>query len=508
MATSNRRGALASAFLLLGLCAGIGPAGGQVLTVLHSFSGTGDDGSTPEAGLVEGSDGNFYGTTSGGGSNGVGTIFQITPGGTLMTIHSFNGNDGATPRAALVDGSDGAFYGTVGYGFLDYGSFFRVTPTGAFATLFHFYGSEGGQPNGIVLASDGYFYGTTNHGIGPVYVYGTVFRVTSGGGLSTLYTLDGSTGRYPNAPPIEGTDGLFYGTIEAYGTYGQGTIYGMTSSGSLTVLHSFGASPGEGAAPFGKLLAASDGNLYGTTRSGGAGAGTLFRMARDGTSFATLRSFVDADGCVPNAGLIQVGGNLYGTTSACGVDGNGTLFQITPAGNFVVFHYFHGTDGSSPRAPLLLGSDGYLYGTTSSGGGSGFGTVFKVALPSKANLDFYTLTPCRVLDTRNAAAPLGGPALAAGADRIFPLAGTCGIPADARSVSLNVTITQPTAAGDLRLFPGGAALPLVSTINYRLGETRANNAIATLGPSGGLDVWCDQTSGTVHLIIDVNGYFQ
>ena len=121
---------------------------------------------------------------------------------------------------------------------------------------------------------------------------------------------------------------------------------------------------------------------------------------------------------------------------------------------------------------------------------------------------FFTLTPCRILDTRNADGPLGGPALVAGAVRTFPLVGTCGIPADARSVSLNVTITQPTAAGDLRLFPGGAALPLVSTINYRAGQTRANNAIATLGDSGDLSVRCDQTSGTVHLIVDVNGYFE
>jgi plastocyanin len=117
---------------------------------------------------------------------------------------------------------------------------------------------------------------------------------------------------------------------------------------------------------------------------------------------------------------------------------------------------------------------------------------------------FYALTPCRVIDTRAADAP----ALAAGGTRTFLVAGTCGMPATARAVSINVTVTQPTAAGDLRLFPGGAPLPLVSTINYRAGQTRANNAIASLGATGNLSVKCDQGSGTVHLVIDVNGYSQ
>jgi CSLREA domain-containing protein len=117
---------------------------------------------------------------------------------------------------------------------------------------------------------------------------------------------------------------------------------------------------------------------------------------------------------------------------------------------------------------------------------------------------YFTLPPCRVVDTRGA----DGPALAAGTTRSFALAGKCGLPTSANAVSLNVTVTQPTAQGDLRLFPGGAPLPLVSTINYRAGQTRANNAIVTLGPSNDIDVLSDQSSGTVHFIVDVNGYFQ
>jgi hypothetical protein len=123
---------------------------------------------------------------------------------------------------------------------------------------------------------------------------------------------------------------------------------------------------------------------------------------------------------------------------------------------------------------------------------------------------FYTLTPCRVVDTRNAVGPFGGPALACSstpAPRIFALAVACGIPATARAVSYNVAVTQPTAAGKVRLFAAGDPTPLVTSINYSAGATRANNGIGVLG-AGSLSVTCHQASGTAHLIIDVNGYFQ
>jgi hypothetical protein len=125
-----------------------------------------------------------------------------------------------------------------------------------------------------------------------------------------------------------------------------------------------------------------------------------------------------------------------------------------------------------------------------------------------SGLSFYTVTPCRLFDTRNPAGPLAGPALVAGANRTLTAAGQCGIPATARALSLNVTVTQPGAAGDLRFFPGGSVVPLVSTINYRAGQSRANSAVAVLGAAGDLTVLCDQGAGTVQLILDVNGYFQ
>jgi hypothetical protein len=120
-------------------------------------------------------------------------------------------------------------------------------------------------------------------------------------------------------------------------------------------------------------------------------------------------------------------------------------------------------------------------------------------------VSFFTLAPCRALDTRGAA----GPALAGGTTRTFVMTGLCGIPVTAKAISFNVTVTGPTGAGDLRIFQGGAALPLVSTINYGVGQTRANNGVATLGAAGDLSVRCDQAgTSTTHMILDVNGYFQ
>jgi uncharacterized repeat protein (TIGR01451 family) len=132
-------------------------------------------------------------------------------------------------------------------------------------------------------------------------------------------------------------------------------------------------------------------------------------------------------------------------------------------------------------------------------------TSFIVVSPA---MDFHTLEPCRLLDTRAATGTFGGPALAAGGDRVFPLFGRCGIPTTARALSVNLTATQPTAQGNLRLYPAGTSLPLASSINYVAGQTRANNAIAPLNGLGELAVRCSQASGTAHLILDVNGYFE
>jgi hypothetical protein len=145
--------------------------------------------------------------------------------------------------------------------------------------------------------------------------------------------------------------------------------------------------------------------------------------------------------------------------------------------------------------------------TVQHGGCSSMDSV-GVPIDSMCPASFFTVTPCRVVDTRDPMGPWGGPALNALAERTFVFSDRCGIPPTARSVSLNVTVTASTAGGHLSLYPGGTALPLVSAMNYSTGQTRANNAIVPLGASGTLTVFCGQSSGTAHVILDVNGYFE
>lgn len=134
-------------------------------------------------------------------------------------------------------------------------------------------------------------------------------------------------------------------------------------------------------------------------------------------------------------------------------------------------------------------------------------TVTTTAGPGPSALIFNTLPPCRVVDTRNPTGAYGGPALQGGMTRVFVVAGQCGIPPGAKSVAFNVTVTQPTAPGYITLYPAAAPQPLASTLNYREGQTRANNAISPLGAGGGLAVFCGQ-AGTTHFIVDVTGYFE
>src|SRR5215472_16632340 len=203
----------------------------QTLTTLHSFNG--GDGLSPEATLVQGSDGNFYGTTPLGGAQAKGTVFKIDAAGTLTTLHSFSGfpGDGATPVGGLVQGSNGNFYGTTVSG----GAFFQ----------------------------------------------GTIFQMTSSGAITVLHSFNSffGEGAVPVAGLVQGNDGNFYGSTALGGTRFQGTVFKIDAAGNFSTLHSFSGSPGEGANPVADLVQGSDGNFYGTTPSGGAQfQGTVFRI--------------------------------------------------------------------------------------------------------------------------------------------------------------------------------------------------------------------------------------
>jgi len=579
------------------VCIGLAIASPAQLATVYSF--TGSDGESPVAAVVQGADGNFYGTTYGGGANSKGTVFKVTPGGSLTTLYSFCAQsgcaDGSFPTAGLVQGSDGNFYGTTstggGGGSCSHGcgSVFKITPSGTLTTLHGFNDSDGQDPvAGLVQGSDGNFYGTTY--FGGAESNGTVFKITSGGALTTLYSFGdqgGPGGALPEAGLVQGTDGNFYGTTSKGGTgiHAFGTVFKITPSGTLTTLYSFCHQTGcdDGDTPQAGLVQGADGNFYGTTSEDGPNCGfcgTVFKITPSGT-LTTLHAFCSqsncSDGYHPLAGLIQGSdGNFYGTTENGAAAG--TLFEITPSGTLTTLTSFNSSDGANPEAAVVQATDGSFYGTTTSGGARNDGTVFRYqssatltvsvagqgsvtstdgfincpgtcthayaggtpvtlhAMPSSdwafsgwtgacsgvgacnltmtANLavtavfvepghgiQFTPVTPCRLVDTRTTNSPIVG---GTSQDFAVPQLGGCDIPSSASAYSLNVTVVPHEPLGYLTIWPAGQAQPTVSIMNSLDGRTKANAAIVPAGSDGAVSVFA---SNTTDLVLDIDGYF-
>jgi uncharacterized repeat protein (TIGR03803 family) len=395
----------------LWLCAS-GSLAAQTFTTLFSFNFT--DGNLPIGGLVQATDGNFYGTTATGGlnrckvhrthsdpngvNNGCGTIFKITPRGALTSLHTFDGTDGEYPESGVVQGVDGNFYGTTQAGGTDTscdyglipgcGTIFKITPSGTFTTLHSFQLTDGAIPaRKLVQGTDGNFYGAT--GAGGANGYGTVFKITPSGTLTTLHSFDGTDGADPLTGLVQGTDGNFYGTTD-------NTVFKITPSGTLTTLHTFDGTDGSGP---NALVQGTNGNLYGTTIEGGTGgnaenapSGTVFEITPSGT-ITTLFNFDNLNN--QNPGGPQVGalvqgtgtdGNFYGLTVeggsgvGCGTAGCGTLFKMTPSGTLTVVYSIPGpTANGIPDAGLIQSTNGNFYGATS-GGGLDYGTIYSLSV--------------------------------------------------------------------------------------------------------------------------------
>jgi uncharacterized repeat protein (TIGR03803 family) len=382
---------------------------GAVETTLASFDGT--NGHYPTQGLLLASDGNFYGTTPSYGADN-GTIFRITPTGTLTTIYRFSGlADEGNPLAALIQGSDGNLYGTTAGGLPnEYGTVFKVTLDGTLTTLFVFtYDSATATwPNGnapeaaLVEGPDGNFYGTTTSGgrqNGGSSALGTIFKMSPAGDLLGSFPVYGFLDiSIPNAPLVLGTDGAFYSTAyQSGGVVGAGAVYQFSAAGVVTVLHGFNDTP-DGGTPNGGLVLGSDGNFYGTTEYGGAShLGTAYRISQGGT-YQELISFDSSNGAQPYGQMIEAtDGNFYGTTVGGGSLLNGTVFQLTPAGVLTTVYNFtySGSDGAQPKGTLVQGADKRLYGTTQAGGLNGLGTVFALDLnpPKPTPAPRPSLTP-------------------------------------------------------------------------------------------------------------------
>jgi uncharacterized repeat protein (TIGR03803 family) len=314
----------------LGTVFSITPDGAE--KVVYSFKG-GTDGANPWADLIN-VHGTLYGTTDGGGPVGAGTIFNITTAGVEKVLYAFTGNyinnDGIGPMAALVRVGDTLYGTTSGGDPMDTGTIFKITLAGDYTEMYYFLGGvEPSGPTASLMAYNNRLYGTTFQG-GFSRAYGAAFEITKGGYLQTIYNFGaGTDGADPNAALIN-VNGLFYGTTESGGTSEFGTVFSLTPGGVETVLHNFSGTGPDGGGPDGTLLNV-DGTLYGTTGAGynrnGAFNGSLFSITPSGV-LTVLHSFHKAtDGIAPLGNLIKVGNALYGTTWSGGAAGLGTVFK-------------------------------------------------------------------------------------------------------------------------------------------------------------------------------------
>ena len=319
--------------------------------ILHSFAGGTADGADPNAGLVLDGAGYLYGTTDGGGAKGLGTVFKLSRTGTETILYSFVGGttDGANPLAGLSMDSAGNLYGTTEGGGADgLGTVFEISAGGTETLLHSFAGgaTDGANPrSALVMDRFGDLLGTTYGG--GTSGLGTVFEISAGGAESILHSFAGGTtdGANPYGGVVLGGDTLYgttqNGSFEAtqnggascVNSNGCGTVFGLgINSLPEYPTHSFAGGPADGEEPIGGLLMGSDGNLYGTTYTGGSnpdGAGTVFEISSTGETL--LHSFAGGatDGAGPNGSLVMdSAGNLYGTTEYGGADGAGTVFQI------------------------------------------------------------------------------------------------------------------------------------------------------------------------------------
>jgi len=352
--------------LLLLLAATAATLSAQTFKTLHSFcsktnpAGSCLDGGFPTSALVQGTNGVLYGTTNNGGTNVYGTVFKINTGGTLTTIYNF------CSQASCTDGAN---------------------PQG-----------------GLVLASNGSFYGVAR--VGGAYGYGTVFKITGAGKLTTLHSFNDTDGSYPQAALTQAANGNFYGTTAFGGVYNNGSAFEITPSGTFTSLYSFCPSGvcTDGSELTSGLIQAADGNFYGTAYGGGSscspnsGSGSFFQLTSSGT-LTTLGGFCQPNGFSPNSSLVQgANGDFYGTTAAGGDGTNtgfGTVYEMTSTGSLTTLYSFclqtTCVDGNIPLA-ILMGTDGNFYGTTENGGANnGVGTVFDIT-PTGQLTTLHTFT--------------------------------------------------------------------------------------------------------------------
>jgi uncharacterized repeat protein (TIGR03803 family) len=373
----------------------VGEAQAAKFRVLHVFL-DGSDGATSNAPVIADSNGNLFGTALQGGASNNGVVFKIDTHGKESILYSFaGGKDGSKPEAGLLEDTAGNFYGTTNLGGPDgQGVVFKLAADGSETVLHAFTGgSDGGAPQAGVIADEaGNLYGTATQGGGTGCFgvgCGTVFKVALNGAFSVVYTFTGGNdGDYPMSTLLSDKKGNLYGTANGGGAFGNGTVFKLAPDGKFTTLYAF-AGGADGAGPQAGLIQDADGNFYGTTRSGGGatrcgtyGCGTVFRLTPDGKETVLYAFTGGSDGGEPYGGVVaDAAGNLYGTTITGGIDdGFGVVFKVSAKGKETVLHALDGAnDGAWPEAGVIIGRRGRLYGTAYAEGPDQWGTVFSTS---------------------------------------------------------------------------------------------------------------------------------
>jgi len=371
----------------IALLVAVTAASAQTYTVLHTYpTGAGAySGITFPQIMSQGRDYDLYGTVSNAGAKNVGSVFNMTTAGTYTSIYDFclgtTCTDGAYPFGGVSLGFDGNLHGTTqGGGSANAGTVFKLTPTGTLTTQHSFVnGTDESVPIYTTFqGQDGNTYGVS---LGQYNgQYGEFFKVSSSGTFTVLHDFTFTDGANPNLP-IQGTDGNFYGTTSLGGTKNFGVVYKMTPTGKTTVLHNFIGYPTDGTYPKGILVQGKDGNFYGVTYQGGSNnQGCVFKITPTGV-LTIIHSFVykspSFDGQLPLAGLaLGTDGNFYGSTSAGGTKNAGILYKLTPSGTETILNNFCDPtcNGFGSATPMVLHTDGNLYGNTN--GNSLGGAVF------------------------------------------------------------------------------------------------------------------------------------
>jgi uncharacterized repeat protein (TIGR03803 family) len=388
------RSVLRSLVALLTLSIASIPSQAQTYAIVHSFTGAPTDGDKPNGDLIQDAPGNLYGTSFQGGTHDLGVVFKLDPSGAETILHNFTGAaDGSHPEGGLFQDPAGNFYGTTtAGGSSGLGVVFKLDTNNVLTSLHSFKGdSDGAQPFSKLVSINGDLYGVTQSGgrSSSTCDCGTIFKVSPGGKEAIVhrFALD-AEGEAPQGL-IRDAAGNLYGvtlyTQQVFG--GSGTVFKLDTSGVFTVLYTFNDNRGEGIHPVGRLIRDTNGNIHGTIGNDGVGcAGEVFRLDATGQE-ELMHCFLRGDnGYLPLAGVIDAGGTLYGTTHFGG-NGVGVLFRISQTGQYDAVHRFAGAgDGEDAESGgLTLGSDGSIYGATWHGGtgtcrgGSypGCGVIFK-----------------------------------------------------------------------------------------------------------------------------------